>query len=35
MEVEGHHQSFIDQVLNQERDKVLVSDEISNQIKNK
>jgi len=35
MEIEGHHQSFIDQVINQERDKVLVSEEISNEIKNK
>ena len=35
MEIEGHHQSFIDQVLNQERDRLLVSEEISNEIKNK
>ena len=35
MEIEGHHKSFIDQVLNQERDEVLVSEAISNEIKNK
>ena len=35
MEIEGHHKDFIDQVFNQERDKVLVSEEISNQIKKK